>query len=92
MNRFRIQSRLSGEGVKGYTSARRPNRLPELREFQVDRRKFLVKSSVVGAGLFGTDAAAPGVLRAAARSDSDSHLNLEEKTRGIYCAPFTVPV
>ena len=53
----------------------------------MDRRKFLVSSSIVGAGLFGAGPAAPGILQAA-RSDSDSysHHTLEDKP-----VAFTVP-
>src|SRR5208337_3125401 len=52
----------------------------------MDRRKFLVNSGIVGAGLFGAGPAAPGVLQAAVRSDSNSHFNLEDKP-----VAFTVP-
>ena len=54
----------------------------------MDRRKFLVSSGIVGAGLLGAGPAAPNILQAATRSDSDSHshLTLEDKP-----VPFTVP-
>jgi hypothetical protein len=35
----------------------------------MDRRKFLVSSGIVGAGLLGGGAAAPGVLEVATRSE-----------------------
>ena len=33
-----------------------------------------------------------GGLHAATRLNTDSHLKLEEKTRGIYRTPFAVPL
>ena len=52
----------------------------------MDRRKFVVNGGIFGAGLLGAGNAAPSLLRAGTRSDSDSHLNLEEKP-----VAFTVP-
>lgn len=53
----------------------------------MDRRKFLVTSGVIGAGLIGTGSAAPGILQAARpEMDSSSHPTLEDKV-----VPFTVP-
>jgi hypothetical protein len=42
------------------------------------RRKFLLNSSVVGAGFLGAENATPGLLRAGTAADSDSNLTLEE--------------
>ena len=54
----------------------------------MDRRKFLVNTGIVGAGLLGAGKGAPGLLRADASRDSrgDSNLNSEEKPMA-----FTVP-
>jgi len=52
----------------------------------VDRRKFLVNTGIVGAGVLGAGTAVPGVLQATARSDSESNLILEDKP-----VAFTVP-
>jgi superoxide dismutase, Fe-Mn family len=50
----------------------------------MNRRKFLVNTGIVGAGLLGAGNAAPGFLSAG--TATDSNLNLEEKP-----VPFTVP-
>jgi superoxide dismutase, Fe-Mn family len=52
----------------------------------MNRRKFLVNSGFVGAGLLGAGKAAPSLLPAGPRSDSKSHLNMEDKP-----VAFTVP-
>jgi len=57
----------------------------------MDRRKFLVKSGIVSAGLFGARTAAPGVLHAATRLELDSHLNLEEKPVAFTVPPLPYP-
>ena len=44
----------------------------------MNRRKFLVNSGFVGAGLLGAARAAPSLLPAGPRSDSNSHLNMED--------------
>jgi superoxide dismutase, Fe-Mn family len=44
----------------------------------MDRRRFLVNSGLVGAGLLGVGQAAPELLHAGSRSDLDSHSNLED--------------
>jgi len=56
----------------------------------MDRRKFLVNSGVVGAGLLGAGTA-PGVFEAAARSNAESHFNLEEKLVAFTVPPLTYP-
>jgi Fe-Mn family superoxide dismutase len=56
----------------------------------MDRRKFLVDGGVVGAGLIGANAA-PGVLHAATRLESNSHLNLEEKPVAFTVPPLPYP-
>jgi hypothetical protein len=55
----------------------------------MDRRKFVVHSGIVGAGLGEANTAAPGVLHAAEFKFS---LHIGGKTRGIYRTPFAVPV
>ena len=57
----------------------------------MDRRKFLVKSGIVSAGLLGARTAAAGVLHAATRLESDSHLNLEEKPVAFTVPPLPYP-
>ena len=52
----------------------------------MDRRKFLVSSGIVGAGLLGAGKAAPGLLQAETRSDFNLNLNVEDKP-----VAFTVP-
>jgi Fe-Mn family superoxide dismutase len=52
----------------------------------MNRRKFLVNTSIVGAGLFGTGKAAAEVLRASGLNTTDSNFTVEEKP-----VPFTVP-
>ena len=52
----------------------------------MNRRKFLLNTSIVGAGLFGAGKAAPDLLRAGSVTRSDSNLSLEEKP-----VAFTVP-
>ncbi len=53
----------------------------------MDRRKFLVSSGIVGAGLLGAGKAAPGLLRAEPRSDFNPNPKVEEKP-----VAFTVPL
>ena len=57
----------------------------------MDRRKFLVSSGIVGAGLLGGGAAAPGVLEAATRSESESHLKMEDKPVAFTVPPLPYP-
>jgi len=52
----------------------------------MDRRKFLLNTSIVGAGLLGSRNATPDLLHASSATDSDSNLKLEDKP-----VPFTVP-
>jgi superoxide dismutase, Fe-Mn family len=52
----------------------------------VNRRKFLVNTGIVGAGLLGRGNSAPGFLRAGIAIRSDLNLTLEEKI-----VAFTVP-
>jgi superoxide dismutase, Fe-Mn family len=52
----------------------------------MNRRKFLANTGIVGAKLLGAASLAPGVLRAATFTDSDSNLTLEDKP-----VAFTVP-
>src|SRR5258708_30502302 len=52
----------------------------------MNRRKFLVNTGIVGAGLFGGGKTAPGLLRAGTATNSDSNLTPEEKP-----VAFTVP-
>lgn len=52
----------------------------------MNRRRFLFKSGIVGAGIFGAAKAAPGFLCAGVVAHSDSNLTLEDKP-----VPFTVP-
>ncbi len=52
----------------------------------MNRRKFLVNSGVVGAGLLGAGQVAPSLLHASSGPDSNSYLNLEDTH-----VPFTVP-
>jgi Fe-Mn family superoxide dismutase len=52
----------------------------------VNRRKFLVNTGIVGAGLLGGGNAATGLLRAGTAVQSDLNLTLEEKT-----VAFTLP-
>lgn len=58
----------------------------------MERRKFLVNGGILGVALVGAKTAARGGWHAAARLNTDSHLKLEEKTRGIYRTPFAVPL
>jgi len=51
----------------------------------MDRRKFLVSTSLVGAGVFGAGSVASCLLEAA-RPDGNTHLTLEDKT-----VAFTLP-
>jgi hypothetical protein len=51
----------------------------------MNHRKFLVNSGFVGAGLLGTGKTAPSLLPAGPRSDSKSHLNMEEKPWHSLC-------
>src|SRR6201998_2102309 len=58
----------------------------------MDRRKFLVSSGIVGAGLSGAGSAAPGIFQAASpNSDSDSHLILEDKPVAFTVPPLPYP-
>jgi Fe-Mn family superoxide dismutase len=52
----------------------------------MDRRKFLVNTGLVGAGWLGAGQAAPGLLHAGTRSDTNFHSNLEDTH-----VPFTLP-
>src|SRR5207245_10716660 len=52
----------------------------------MNRRRFLLNTSIVGAGLLGARNSAPGLLRADAVKNSDSNLTLEEKP-----VAFSVP-
>jgi len=52
----------------------------------MNRRKFLVNTGIVGAGLLGGGKAAPGLLRAGTATNSDSNLTPEEKP-----VAFSVP-
>src|SRR5208282_6064805 len=52
----------------------------------MNRRKFLVNTGIVGAGLLGAGSAAPSFLSAGTATDAHSNLNLEEKP-----VAFTVP-
>ncbi len=55
-------------------------------EVLMNRRSFLWKTGIAGAGLLGAGNAAPGLLRADTANNSDSNLTLEEKP-----VAFTVP-
>jgi Fe-Mn family superoxide dismutase len=57
----------------------------------MDRRKFIVNSGIVGAGLVGAKTAAPGVLHAATRLNSNSYLTLEEKPVAFTVPPLPYP-
>src|ERR1700745_2753139 len=57
----------------------------------MDRRKFLVSSGIVGAGMLGGGAAAPGVFEAAARSESESYRKMEDKPVAITVPPLPYP-
>ena len=59
----------------------------------MDRRKFLVSSGIVGAGLLGASPSAPDMLHAVTRSDSDSdsHLILEDKPVAFTVPPLPYP-
>ena len=57
----------------------------------MDRRKFLVSSGIVGAGMLGGGAAAPGVFEAAARSESESYLKMEDKPVAFTVPPLPYP-
>src|SRR6202162_4453374 len=52
----------------------------------MNRRKFLVNTGIVGAGLLGGGKTAPGLLRAGTATNSDSNLTPEEKP-----VAFSVP-
>src|SRR5208337_1922994 len=52
----------------------------------MDRRRFLVSSGIVGAGLLGASKAASGMLQIETRSDLNPNLKVEEKT-----VAFTLP-
>jgi superoxide dismutase, Fe-Mn family len=54
----------------------------------MNRRKFLVSGGIASAGLFGAGKAAPGLLQAGTRSDSDFHSNLEEKPVAFSLPPL----
>ena len=57
----------------------------------MDRRTFLVSGGIASAGLFGAGEAAPGLLQAETRSDSDFHSNLEEKPVAFTLPPLPYP-
>ncbi len=57
----------------------------------MDRRKFLVNSGFVGAGLLGAGKAAPSWLPAGPRSDSKSYLNMEDKPVAFTLPPLPYP-
>jgi len=57
----------------------------------MNRRKFLVNTSIVGAGLFGAGRSAPDLLRARSVSISDSNLTLEEKPVAFTVPPLPYP-
>jgi superoxide dismutase, Fe-Mn family len=57
----------------------------------MNRRKFLVNSGFVGAGLLGAGKAAPSLLPAGPRSDSKSHLNMEDKPVAFTVPPLPYP-
>src|SRR5690242_8829280 len=52
----------------------------------MDRRRFLLDTGIVGAGLLGAATAAPSILRAGTANKSDLNLTLEENP-----VAFTVP-
>src|SRR6202162_6640768 len=52
----------------------------------MNRRKFLVNTGIVGAGLLGGGKTAPGLLRAGTATNSDSNLTPEETA-----VAFSVP-
>src|SRR5271155_2968212 len=52
----------------------------------MDRRKFLVSTGIVSAGLLGAGHAGPGLLQAGTELGFNSNLNLEDKP-----VAFTVP-
>ena len=57
----------------------------------MNRRKFLVNSGFVGAGALGAGKAAPSLLPAGPRSDSKSHLNMEDKPVAFTVPPLPYP-
>lgn len=57
----------------------------------MNRRKILVNSGIVGAGLLGANTAAAHVWRAATRLHANSHLNLEEKPVAFTVPPLPYP-
>src|SRR5579871_5343689 len=57
----------------------------------MDRRKFLLDSSVVGAGLLGAGSAAPSLLRAGTGSAMDSQFNSEDKPVAFTVPPLPYP-
>jgi Fe-Mn family superoxide dismutase len=57
----------------------------------MNHRKFLVNSGFVGAGLLGAEKTAPSLLPAGPRSDSKSHLNMEDKPVAFTVPPLPYP-
>ena len=57
----------------------------------MNRRKFLANTGIVGAKLLGAASLAPGVLRAATFTDSDSNLTLEDKPVAFTVPPLPYP-
>src|SRR6195256_3387959 len=57
----------------------------------MNRRKFLVNTGIVGAGLLGGEKAAPGLLRAGTAANLDSNLTPEEKPVAFTVPPLPYP-
>src|SRR5580704_3696752 len=61
----------------------------------MNRRKFLVRSGVVGAGLIGAGKTIPGLLHAEIKPESEfhlnSHLNSEDKPMAFTVPPLPYP-
>ena len=57
----------------------------------MDRRKFIVNSGIVGAGLVGAKTAAARVWHAATRLNSNSYLTMEEKPVAFTVPPLPYP-
>jgi len=57
----------------------------------MDRRKFLVSGSIVGASLLGAGKAAPSLLEAETRSESKSNLKVEDKPVAFTLPPLPYP-
>jgi len=56
----------------------------------MNRRRFLSRSGIVGAGILGAGGALPGLLLAEPRTQFK--FKIGGKTRGIYSAPAAVPI